>query len=128
MKEQGVVLIVEDSDTCAATLEIAVLAVPGIAVARASSAAEALRMLENGPVRAMITDLQMPRMDGFELLQKIRSDPRHEGLPVVVVSGDPDPRNPDRANRLGASAYFTKPFSPAQVRHKLEELLNGPAP
>ena len=124
MNEQGVVLIVEDSDTCAATLEIAVLAVPGIAVARASSAVEALRMLENGaPVRAMITDLQMPRMDGFELLQKIRSDPRHEGLPVVVVSGDPDPRNPDRANRLGASAYFTKPFSPAQVRHKLEELL-----
>jgi len=124
MNERGVVLIVEDSDTCATTLEIAVLAVPGLVVARASSAVEALRMLENGePVRAMITDLQMPRMDGFELLAKIRSDPRHEALPVVVVSGDPDPRNPDRANRLGASAYFTKPFSPAQVRHKLEELL-----
>jgi CheY-like chemotaxis protein len=131
MNEQGVVLIVEDSDTCAATLEIAVLAVPGIAVARVASALEALKILENGagpPVRAMITDLQMPRMDGFELLEKIRSDPRHEALPVVIVSGDPDPRNPDRASRLGASAYFTKPFSPAKVRHKLEELLNGPAP
>jgi CheY-like chemotaxis protein len=125
---QRTILIVEDSDTCAATLEVALAALLEVAVIRAASGLDAVEILnrpEGELVRAVITDLGMPRMDGFELLEKIRSDPRHGRLPVIVMSGDPDPRNPQRVNQLGASAYFTKPFSPAQLRDKLEELLNG---
>jgi len=131
MKPQRTILIVEDSDTSATTMEIALSALPAVAVIRAASGREALDILDRGegdPVRAIVTDLQMPYMDGFELLQKIRSNPRHGCIPVVVVTGDPDPNNSDRVSRLGADAYFIKPFSPAQLRQKLEELLNGPAP
>jgi CheY-like chemotaxis protein len=120
------VLIVEDSEGCATTLEVAFLGIPQISVVLAASAQDALRILEkdNGAVCALVTDLNMPRMDGFELIERVRGDGRHGKLPIIVVSGDIDPETPHRIARLGADAFFTKPYSPAQVRQKLEQLLN----
>ena len=119
------VLIVEDSENSAATLEIALLGIPGISILLASSGMEALRILEGGgPVNAIVTDLNMPRMDGFELIRRIRQDGRRQGTPIIVVSADTDPATPARIASLGVSAFFSKPFSPAEVRHKLEQILN----
>lgn len=121
------VVIVEDAATCAVTLEVAFLAIPDIAVVVLPAAQDALRLLERGdcPVRAVITDLNMPRMDGFEFIERIRSEPRHRRLPIIVVSGDTDPHTPERLSALGANAFFSKPYSPAQVRHTLEQLLDA---
>jgi CheY-like chemotaxis protein len=120
------VLIVEDSDHNAATLEIAALDIPGVVVRIAASGVEALEILADPqtPVRAVITDLNMPRMDGFELIRRIRADGRSNATPIIVVSADTDPATPERIGRLGADAFFPKPFSPAQVRQKLEQLLH----
>ena len=122
-----VVLIVEDSEQSAAPLEIALLGIPGLSVLMASSAMEALQMLHSGgaPVEAIVTDLNMPRMDGFELIRRVRSDQKLCGTPIIVVSADTDPTTPDRVARMGVSAFFPKPYSPAQVRRKLEQILNG---
>lgn len=121
------VLIVEDADTCATTLEMAFLGIPGVRVTLVASAQEALRLLrdEKCSVGALVTDLNMPRMDGFELIEQVRADRRFAGLPIIVISGDTDPHTPERTLRLGANAYFPKPYSPAQVRRKLEQLLNA---
>jgi CheY-like chemotaxis protein len=118
---------VEDVDTCATTLEMAFLRIPGVAVTCAGSGLEALHILgdEGSAVCALVTDLNMPRMDGFELIARIRSDTRHAGLPIIVVSGDTDPGTPERVTRLGVNAYFAKPYSPAHVREILEKLLDG---
>lgn len=119
------VLIVEDSENSAATLEIALLGIPGVSVLLASSALEALRILAGGcAVGAIVTDLNMPRMDGFELIRRVRQDRNLARTPIVVVSADTDPSTPDRIAQLGVSAYFPKPYSPAQVRRKLEQILN----
>ena len=125
--EPGAVLIVEDSENSAATLEIALLGIPGIAVLMASSAFEALRILDGlgAPVRAIVTDLNMPRMDGFELIRRVRGDARFSGTPIIVVSADTDPRTPQRVADLGADAFFPKPYSPSQIRRKLEQILDG---
>lgn len=121
------VLIVEDSENSAATLEIALLAIPGLSVMLAPSALEALRILarEGQPVSAIVTDLNMPRMDGFELIQRVRADTRLAATPIIVVSADTDPTTPRRVAELGVSAFFPKPYSPAEVRRKLEQLLNA---
>jgi CheY-like chemotaxis protein len=121
------VLIVEDSEQSAAPLEIALMGIPGLSVLMASSGMEALRMLDSdgGSVRAIVTDLNMPRMDGFELIRRVRSDRRTCGTPIIVVSADTDPTTPDRVAKMGVSAFFAKPYSPAQVRRKLEQILNG---
>jgi CheY-like chemotaxis protein len=121
------VLIVEDSENSAALLEIAFLGIPGVRVLTAPSAAEALRILVggSGPVRVMVTDLNMPRMDGYELIRRVRADQRLSGMPIIVVSADTDPATPQRIAALGVEAYFPKPYSPAMVRRKVEQLLDG---
>lgn len=119
------VLIVEDSENSAATLEIAFLGIPGVSILVAYSAPEALRILDGGAeIGAIVTDLNMPRMDGFELIRRIRQDGRRRKTPIIVVSADTDPATPERIARMGVSAFFPKPFSPAEVRHKLEQILN----
>jgi CheY-like chemotaxis protein len=126
MTASGTVLIVEDTETAGATLEMALLSIPGLSVVLLRSAEEALRLLDSeDTVCALVTDLNMPRMDGFELIERVRTGARHARLPIVVVSGDTDPRTPERVRRLGVDAFFAKPYSPAQVRQKLEQLLNG---
>ena len=123
----GTVVIVEDAVTCATTLEVAFLGIPGITVAVVPGAREALRLLDvqRGAVRAIVTDLNMPRMDGFEFIERLRAEPRYHHLPIIVVSGDTDPSTPERLASLGADAFFSKPYSPAQVRSKLEQLLDA---
>jgi CheY-like chemotaxis protein len=121
------VLIVEDAVPCAATLEIAISSIPGVSVLLAPDAEQAFRYLcgEGSAVSAVVTDLNLPSIDGFEFIERLRGDGRWRDLPLVVVSGDTDPRTPQRVLDLGADAYFGKPYSPAQVRRKLEELLNA---
>jgi CheY-like chemotaxis protein len=124
------VLIVEDAESCATTLEIALLAIPHIQVRVASTAGQALELLMSagGAICALVTDLNLPSMDGFELIERVRSNSQTARLPIVVVSGDTDPRTPERIHRLGANAYFGKPYSPAQVRQKVEQLLDANSP
>jgi CheY-like chemotaxis protein len=121
------VLVVEDSENNAAMLEIALSHIPEVTILLAASASEAWRILNGAgsSIRAIVTDLNMPRMDGFELIRRVRADGRLSATPVVVVSADTDPDTPQRIARLGVSAFFAKPFSPAEVRHKLEQILNG---
>jgi CheY-like chemotaxis protein len=121
------VLIVEDSENSAAMLEIAFLQIPGLSVLLASSAFEALRILSRPglAVRVIVTDLNMPRMDGFEMIRKIREDRVLSSTPIIVVSADTDPETPERIAQLGVSAFFAKPYSPAQVTRKLEQILDG---
>ncbi len=123
------VLIVEDAESCATTLEIALLAIPHIHVRVAPTARQALELLASagGKISALVTDLNMPAMDGFELIERVRADSRTARLPIVVISGDSDPQTPARLYRLGADAYFGKPYSPAQVRQKVEQLLDANA-
>jgi len=120
------ILIVEDADTAATALEIALLHIPGVQVARVHDGRRALDYLapdRGHRVDALVTDLEMPFLDGFELIQRLRSEERFHRLPIVVVSGCQDPQTPERVLRLGANAFFTKPWSAQEVRLKLEELL-----
>ena len=120
------VLVVEDSENSAAMLEIAFLGIPGTAIVLTASAVEAMRILHAGEshVEVIVTDLNMPHMDGFELIRRVRADQRLSKLPIIVVSADTDPATPARIAELGVDAFFPKPFSPAQVRRKLEQLLD----
>ncbi len=123
---QRVVLIVDDSDQLSATLEVALGSLPEIAVVSASDGLRALDVLNGEPaVCALVTDLQMPRMDGFELIERVRSDGRLARLPIIAVSGDNDPRTQARARELGADAFFPKPFSPAGLCEKLTRLIGS---
>ena len=123
MDHTRTVLIVDDSEDCAETLELALHGVRDVQVAIARSAEEALEVFAAGHVAALITDLHLPNMDGLHLLSAVRTLNNGRFTPVLVVSGDSDPRTPGRVLAAGAQAFFLKPYSPAAVRRKLEELL-----
>ena len=76
-------------------------------------------------VSALVTDLHLPTIDGFELIGRVRAEGRTQKVPVIVISGDTDPKTPEIAYRIGADASFAKPYSPARVRRTLECLLEA---
>jgi CheY-like chemotaxis protein len=123
----GAVLIVEDAETCASTLEIIFSSIRGLKILTASTAELAWELLETNDdgIRALVTDLHMPGMDGFELIDRVRANELHAEMPIVVITGSTDPHVSDRLRRRGVNAVFAKPYSPAAVREKLEQLLGN---
>jgi CheY-like chemotaxis protein len=124
------VLIVEDSETCAETLQIALELIPGVEVHSLHSPRAALAMLHecDGEIAAIVTDLNLAHSaasggDGLDLIRLVRAEPRFARLPILLISGDSDPRLSERALAQGADAFFPKPYSPSAVRRKLEQLL-----
>jgi PleD family two-component response regulator len=119
------VLVVEDSSDCAETLQIALEVLPGVEVEVCLDSRSLWRVLERdfARVAAVVTDLHLTQSDGFDLIRRLRRDTRFSTLPILLISGDSDPRIPDLAFSCGASAWFSKPYSPSAVRRKLEELL-----
>jgi len=121
------ILIVEDAESCRDTLEVALMDLPDLAVQSVTSGEEALQWLARQEVCALVTDLHLPRMDGYELIEAVRLLLKRPSMPILVISGDSDPSMPARLAGLGANAYFVKPFSPAEVRQKLAELISEAA-
>jgi two-component system, cell cycle response regulator DivK len=120
------VLIVEDGDNVA-PLEIALASLDGIRVLVLPDGRDALALLRADPadLAAIVTDLHLPHVDGFELVEAVRADRRYSHVPIVVVSGDSHPDVPNRLRHLGADAFFSKPYSPAEIRQTLEGLLHA---
>lgn len=121
------ILVVEDSDDIA-PLEIALASIDGIGVKLLTDGGRALKLLRTEPldIAAVITDLHLPLVDGFDLVAAIRAQDRYRRLPIIVISGDNDPDVRTRVRNLGADAFFTKPYSPAEIRHTLKGLLYAP--
>jgi CheY-like chemotaxis protein len=121
-----VILVVDDTASCATAIEVAVSNRRDTAIRIAGNGASAWKFLESGEgtaVCAVITDLDMPLMDGFELIRRIRSSTVHRNVPVIVVSGTTDNNASARALQAGANAFFGKPWSSGRMRATLEQLL-----
>ncbi len=122
------ILIVDDNLSSADTMELALMDLDGIETSSVTNGERAWRLIrdfDGGRLAAVITDLHMPAMDGFELIARIRSDARYAHLPILVVSATTDPGAPQRVRDLGANAFIAKPWSPVKLRRRLEQLLYG---
>jgi chemosensory pili system protein ChpA (sensor histidine kinase/response regulator) len=120
-----VVVIVDDDDSIATTIEIALHSLERVAVVVFPNSIEAFSFFAHEPptVSALITDLHMPRMSGFELIEEVRKHPVYRELPIVVISADSRPETAARVHGMDVEAYFTKPCSPVEIRRVIENLL-----
>jgi type IV pilus assembly protein PilB len=84
-----------------------------------------LRVLREHPPAAIILDLDLTTFDGFELLRIVSTDAQLRGVPIVVLSANGDFATFEKAHRLGASEFVTKPFSPEELRAKVDNLVSG---
>ncbi|MGC8872884.1 MAG: hybrid sensor histidine kinase/response regulator [Chloroflexia bacterium] len=101
------VLLVEDA-IVTRELERSILEAAGYQVVTAFDGVDALEKLEQDEFHLLITDIEMPRMDGFELTARIRQEPRWSSLPVVIVSARGDEESRRRGLQVGAQAYIAK--------------------
>jgi two-component system chemotaxis response regulator CheY len=116
------ILIVEDSFSMRAFVRSALENGPDelgdVEVVEASSGFDALRLLPRGPWDLVITDINMPDINGLELVQFMRKSEQHRGTPVLLISTQSAERDRERGLLLGADAYLTKPFTPELLRQE----------
>lgn len=105
--EPSSILVVEDSITTR-TLEKNILEAAGYRVGVAADGEEAWGLLQKNGYGLVVSDIEMPEVDGFELVAKIRSDPRHRDLPVVLVTSRGSREDRERGIQAGADAYIVK--------------------
>jgi chemosensory pili system protein ChpA (sensor histidine kinase/response regulator) len=94
----------------------------GHQVVTAADGQEALELLEQQPFQAVVTDLEMPRMSGFELLEEVRRRPNLAHLPIAVLTTRASTKHRDLAVELGANAYLTKPADEVELGRFLQEI------
>ena len=120
------VLIVEDSATMRSLLASALegLDVP-VKVTEAASGFEALRQLPRAHYDLILTDVNMPDINGLELVSFIKRTEAYRSIPLVIISTEGSERDREKGLGLGADAYLAKPFDPAELRRLAQALLDG---
>lgn len=119
------ILIVDDSPAMRAFIR-RVVKLSGIEVAQyfeAGNGEEALALLAANPVDAVLTDINMPVMDGETFLRKMREEGPLQSTPVIVISTDATLNRIHTMRALGAVGYLEKPFGPEQLRNELDRVL-----
>ena len=118
------ILVVEDQDSIRKMIEALVQA-RGYAVTAVASGAKAIDLATTDPPDLVLLDLMLPgQFDGFEVCRRLRSDPGTNKVPVVIISALDDDDSRTRAADAGATAYYTKPFSPIALLKEIERLKN----
>ena len=116
-------LVVEDSPTMRQLIVFALSRVKALKVVEADDGVDALKKLSQQHFDVLITDLNMPMMDGLKLVSMVRKDESHKETPIIIITTEGAQEDRQRALSLGANAYITKPIQAPQVISKVKELL-----
>jgi two-component system chemotaxis response regulator CheY len=116
-------LVVDDSPAMRKQLSYALQRVVGMDATEAGDGADAWRKLSTGAYDIVLTDINMPLMDGLKLVALIRGGGPHQRVPVVVITTESAEADRRRAMTLGASAYLVKPVQAQQVVETVRTLL-----
>lgn len=116
-------LVVEDSPMMRQLLVFALARVKNLRVVEADDGVDGLRKLAGSRFDIILTDINMPIMDGLKLVKRVRTDPTHKDTPIIIITTEGAAEDRQRALSLGANAYITKPIQAPQVIAKVKELL-----
>ena len=118
------ILIVEDSATMRSLLASALTDLgTSVEITEAASGFEALRLLPREPFDLILTDINMPDINGLELLSFVKGNTAYRQIPLIIVSTEGSERDREKGLGLGADAYLVKPFEPDDLRRVASELL-----
>ena len=117
------VLVVDDSATVRKFISVS-LSMQGFKVVTACDGMDALEKLPSENVDLIITDLNMPNMDGFELIRSLRENPQYRDLPVIILSSLNDTVSKETGSKLGIESYVVKPFSLEKIQYEVAKYLS----
>lgn len=118
------ILIVEDSPTMRSLLTASLEMLEGpVKIVEVGSGFEALRHLPRERFDLIVTDINMPDINGLELVSFVKTSEAYRAIPLVIVSTEGSERDRDKGLSLGAEAYLVKPFEPEELRDLAQALL-----
>lgn len=121
----GSLLIVEDSAATRALIRNAIESIgEDLATVEAATGFEALKLLPTEEFDLIITDINMPDINGLELISFVKTNPRYSAIPLVIVTTERSEEDKERGLALGASAYVTKPFKAEELQEVITRILN----
>lgn len=118
-----VILIADDSPTIRKFVSFS-LTMQGFEVIAASDGMEAIELLPNKKVDLIITDLNMPNLDGFELIKSIRENLAYGEVPIIILSSLAGSEEIEKGMSCGANSYLVKPFDPKRIQYEVAKYLN----
>ncbi|SEU05995.1 response regulator [Stigmatella erecta] len=117
-------LVIDDSQAMRRSLMHALQRLGGVVCTEAEDGADGLKKFTQGAFDLVLTDINMPLMDGLKLISHIRQTAENRKVPIVVITTESAVADRDRAMALGASAYLVKPVQSKVVLDTVKELLN----
>ena len=118
------ILIADDSATMRGLLVAIVESLGDYKIVQASSGFEALRLLPRDHVDLILTDINMPDINGLELIRYLRENPNYKNIPVFIISTEGSAKDIEKGKQLGADEYLVKPFAPATLQQLINRYLN----
>ncbi|MBI9073621.1 MAG: response regulator [Melioribacteraceae bacterium] len=118
-----VVLIADDSPTIRKFVAFS-LTMQGMEVIAVSDGMEALEKLPQQKVDLIITDLNMPNLDGFELIKAIRENDEYQDIPIIILSSLSGSEEIERGMNSGANSYLVKPFDPKRIQYEVAKYIS----
>ena len=118
------ILVVDDSPTIVKFVAFS-LKSSGFTVVTATDGMDAVEKLSGSeqPVAMIITDLNMPNLDGYGLIETVRQNPQHAKTPIIILSSEEGPEDKARGIEAGASTYLVKPFKSDKLLQEVNRLL-----
>lgn len=127
MSTKKTILIADDSPAMRAMLVSTIEVLGDFRIVEASSGFEALRLLPREKVDLILTDINMPDINGLELLSYLRNNQNYLTVPVIIISTEGSQKDIEKGKRLGANEYLIKPFDPDRLQALISSYLcNGP--
>lgn len=127
MQQEGIlkyILIVEDSATTRALIRAVIEDMGDFNIVEAVSGFEALKLLPTQEFNLVITDINMPDINGLELISFIKNNSRYSDIPLIIVSTERSEEDKKRGMALGAMAYITKPFKANELQEVIKQAIN----
>ncbi len=116
-------LVVEDSPTMRQLMVFSLKRIHGSKILEAGNGLEALKKLSESKIHLILSDINMPLMDGLKLLSIVRSNPTYRDIPVVIVSTEGTEEDQKKGLQLGANAYLPKPIQTNDLLSTVKDLL-----
>lgn len=117
------ILVVEDSSTTRSMIRAALEEIEDFSSVEAGTGFEALKTLPTQNFDLIITDINMPDINGLELISFVKNHPSYKDIPLLIVSTERSEEDMRRGMELGASGYITKPFRPENLREIVKKTL-----
>jgi len=121
------ILIVDDSTAMRTMLTSSIELLDEYRIVEATSGFDALRILPHEKVDLILTDINMPDINGLELISYLRSSPNYRHVPVIIISTEGSRKDIEKGKQIGANEYLVKPFEPARLNELIVAYLTGKA-